>query len=576
MGHVWKEDDARATATLILSVFVSCLGNSFLYGYQIGVVNQPANLIMEFYNKTYYERRGGNWDRMEAYDDYVQDRNITDTEAATKFGLNISDVSTLPSGTNKSFTPELFGADTSLLLEDWEIKILWSTTVAAFVLFGMFGAFMSAKVADYFGRKMGMLVITFLMFIAAVLGGITLAAKSPECLIASRVFVGLHSGLNITCCPLYLTEISPKKIRGAIGTCHQLAITIGILVSQILGLKELFGTADLWPYLFAFNALPSLFCLIFLPFFPESPRFLLIKKGEEDEARKALARFRGTDNISDEIEEMRVEARRSVGVKNYTIKELVTTPELRMPVIIACVLQIGQQWSGINAVMSYSSAMFEQVSVSKDTIPYIVVATGVINVLCTVVAVPLMEKLGRRPLLLYPMMCMLASFIIMIIFLNLQEKEDLKEHHSSFAYVCIFVMHTYVIGFALGLGPIPFIVVGEIFRQEPRAAAMSLSLAFNWICNFTLMLTFPFLKDGLKEFVYIPFSVVLICAITFIFFLVPETKNRTFDEIASSIAFGGRARGQNKAYGVNEEAEPMDTSKGYATSSREETDTNKV
>ncbi|GFS09117.1 solute carrier family 2, facilitated glucose transporter member 1 [Elysia marginata] len=558
------EDEGRTTVTLILSVLVSCLGNSFLYGYQIGVVNQPINIITKFYNKTYYERRGGNWDFMEAYDDYVQDRNITDTAAIAKFGLNKSAdlaITDFEGGSNKTLTPEHFGADMSLLLEDWELKILWSTTVAAFVLFGMIGAFLSAKVADFFGRKKGMLVITPLMFIAAILGGIPLVTKSPECLIASRIFVGLHSGLNITCCPLYLTEISPKKIRGAIGTCHQLAITIGILVSQILGLKELFGTDDLWPLLFAFNALPSLLCLALLPFFPESPRFLLIKKGEEEEARTALARLRGSDSISDEIEEMRIEARRSVGVKSYTIKELLTTAELRMPVIIACVLQISQQWSGINAVMSYSSAMFEQVSVSKDTIPYIVVATGVINVACTVVAVPLMEKLGRRPLLLYPMVGMLVSFLMMMIFLNLQGRDDLKDHHSSFAVVCIIVMHTYVIGFALGLGPIPFIVVGEIFRQEPRAAAMSLSLAFNWICNFSLMLTFPFLEDGLKEFVYIPFSVVLILAITFIFFLVPETKNRTFDEIASSIAFGGRAHGESKGYEVNDETEPMDTSK---------------
>ncbi|KAK0061229.1 solute carrier family 2 facilitated glucose transporter member 1 [Biomphalaria pfeifferi] len=547
------ENEGKTTLVLILSVTVACIGNSFLYGYQIGVVNQPADLIQAFYNKTYYERQGGNWDNMTRYNDYLQE-NITDDEAIIKyFGSNSNVVKNAPTeNTTKLLSPDVFGAKTELLLEPWVVKILWSTTVAAFVLFGMIGAFCSAKVADFFGRKKGMIIITVLMFIAAILGGITIIAASPECLILSRVFVGLHSGLNITLCPLYLAEISPRKIRGAIGTCHQLACTIGILVSQILGLKELLGTEILWPYLFAFNAIPSLICLVFMPFFPESPRFLLIKQKQESAAVEALKKFRGTDNVSDEIEEMRLEASKSVSVKNFSIKELLVAPELRMPVIIACVLQISQQWSGINAVMSYSTLLFGQVNMDPATIPYIVVATGVINVLCTVVAVPLMEKAGRRPLLLYPMIGMLISFILMTIFLNLGENSDLADSHKYFAYICIILMHTYIIGFALGLGPIPFIVVGEIFRQEPRAAAMSLSLAFNWICNFTLMLTFPFLKDGLGAYVYILFSIVLAFAIAFIFFFVPETKNKTFDEIANSIAFG-KARGQQKSFNVDDE-----------------------
>ncbi|XP_059140307.1 solute carrier family 2, facilitated glucose transporter member 1-like [Physella acuta] len=546
-----KENEGRVTLVLLLSVTISCLGNSFLYGYQIGVVNQPANIIQEFYNKTYYERRGGNWENMEKYNAYLQNRT------AVRAALN-----TTGNDTDTDIKhPADFGADLSLLLESWEVKILWSTTVAAFVLFGMIGAFCSAKVADFFGRKRGMIIITFLMFIAAVLGGITLVAVSPECLILSRVFVGMHSGLNITLCPLYLAEISPRKIRGAIGTCHQLAITIGILVSQILGLAELLGTKDLWPLLFAFNAIPSLLCLVFLPFFPESPRFLLIKKHQDEEAKSALIKFRGTENVSDELEEMRLEASKTVSVKNYTLKQLLTTPELRMPVIIACILQITQQWSGINAVMSYSSTLFAQVNIPMSTIPYIVVATGTINVLCSIVAVPLMEKAGRRPLLLFPTIGMLASFIVMMIFLNLGKKPELADHQAAFAYICIIVMHTYIVGFALGLGPIPFIVVGEIFRQEPRAAAMSLSLAFNWVCNFILMLTFPFLKDGLEEFVYILFSIILALAIVFIFFFVPETKNKTFDEVANSISLGGRAQGKDKKYSVNDENEPMSVSK---------------
>ncbi|XP_046369785.2 solute carrier family 2, facilitated glucose transporter member 3-like isoform X2 [Haliotis rufescens] len=542
------------TFTLIFSITIAVFGNSFLYGYQIGVVNTPSHIIKDFYNATYYERRGGNWSNVQAYASYLEGLNKT-------IHVSDSNASTTPGPVEK--TPADFGADESLLLEKWELELLWSSTVAAFVLFGMVGAFLALKVADTVGRKRGMVVITFIMFLAAILGGITVIAKSPECLILSRVLVGLHSGLNITLVPLYLTEIAPKKIRGAVGTCHQLAITVGILFSQIMGMTELLGTVDLWPLLFAFNAIPSLVCLFVLPFCPESPRWMLIAKDRVEEAKTAMQKLRGYDNVEDEMDEMKLEAikAKKSDKANFTLKDLLTTPELRMPTVIACVGQISQQWSGINAVMSYSAFIFAQANVSATNIPYVIVGTGFVNVVATIIAVPLMEKLGRRPLLLWPMCVMAGSFVLMTIFLQLQFDPSMKDNHSTFAMICIILMHLYIVGFALGLGPIPFTIVAEIFTQESRAAAMSLSVACNWICNFILMWTFPFLRDGLEAYTYLLFVVILVAAIIFIFFFVPETKNKTFEEIAESITFGGRAHGKRDGLKINEDDSLMGNTK---------------
>jgi len=146
----------------------------------------------------------------------------------------------------------------------------------------------------------------------------------------------------------------------------------------------------------------------------------------------------------------------------------------------------------------------------------------------------------------------------MTIALSLQANPDMEEHKTWLAFLCIVLMHTFIIGFALGIGPIPFLLVGEIFRQEPRAAAMSLSLAFNWVCNFTLQLTFPFLKDALEEYVYCLFMAIVTGAIVFIYFFVPETKNKTFDEVSNSISLGGRAKGRGREYGMDgDEMKPM-------------------
>ncbi|XP_021369634.1 solute carrier family 2, facilitated glucose transporter member 1-like isoform X2 [Mizuhopecten yessoensis] len=528
------------TPCLLMSIFFTVFGNSFLYGYNIGDVNNPAPVIREFYARILLVRKG-----------YFPLSELSPNESAVFLAnlatgpsySNSTAGSSMPSLANMSFEQIEIGIIKKMVENEPVIEILWSVTVAIFVLFGMIGAFVSGSVADHFGRKKGMLMITVLMFLAALFGGIPIVTGSFEMLIVHRALVGLHCGINVSLAAMYLAEISPRSIRGAVGTCHQLFITVGILWSNLMGVSKLCGTAELWPIVFVFNAIPAAICLIGLPFCPESPRFMLIKQGKEQEARDALRKLRGYSDVEEEIDEMKVEARKSQSVESFSIKRLLTTPDLRVPVIMACVLQISQQWSGINAVMSFSSFMYKNAGVPANVVEWVVCGTSTINVLTTIIAVPLMEKLGRRPLMIYPMMGMAVSFIILTIFHNLQYDDSLSENHQTFAYVGIAAMHTYVIGFALGLGPIPFLIVSEIFRQEPRAAAMSISLAFNWVCNFTLMLVFRFMQDTMKGYVYLPFIVVLVLAITFIIIMVPETKNKTFDEISVQIGLGRGKKG---------------------------------
>lgn len=554
---------------LFLSITISVFGNSFLYGYNIGVVNSPARLIKAFYKMTYLERDG-------IFTYYnPADRNLYFTSLPGNYSLSstaepLGNVQTVaepmaqPEPADGSNGTETFRnpfiARTEAEIEaDNVIEILWSITVAFFVFFGMIGAFTSGKIADYFGRKKGMVLITFLMFLAGIFGGIPTVAKSPECVMVSRIFVGLHTGMGISLASLYLAEISPKKIRGAVGTCHQLFVTMGILWSMVLGLPKLAGTWDAWPSLFAFNAGPALVCLIFLPLCPESPRYLLIKKNDEDGARKALRKLRGSgyDHIEEEIEDMKVEARKASSVKTFTMKKLLVTPELKLPLIIAIVVQIAQQWSGINAAMAYSSFIYAQANVDDSVIPYVVVGQGAMNVVSTLVSVPLMEKLGRRPLLIWPLCGMIASFIALTVCLNLLQDPAYESSKNALAIISIVAMLTFVIGFALGLGPIPYTIVSEIFRQEPRAAAMSLSMAIQWTCNFILLLTFRFIQKSIGAYTYLIFIIIMVASFIFIFIYVPETKNRTFDEIARAIA-SGREKKKRHYSEDEEEMQPME------------------
>lgn len=149
---------------------------------------------------------------------------------------------------------------------------------------------------------------------------------------------------------MYISEIAPLNLRGGLGTVNQLAVTVGLLLSQVLGIEQILGTNDGWPLLLGLAVCPALLQLVLLPICPESPRYLLITKQWEEEARKALRRLRASNQVEEDIEEMRAEERAQQAEASISMLELICSPTLRAPLIIGVVMQLSQQLSGINAV----------------------------------------------------------------------------------------------------------------------------------------------------------------------------------------------------------------------------------
>ncbi|XP_075994733.1 solute carrier family 2, facilitated glucose transporter member 3a isoform X2 [Genypterus blacodes] len=467
------EGEKQVTGYLLFSLSTAVIG-SLQFGYNTGVINAPEQKLRSFFNETWVERYG------------------------------------------EAISP---GTCT----------IVWSVAVAIFSVGGMVGSFSVGVMADRFGRRRSMFLVNILALIGGLLMGLCTICSSYEMVIAGRLVIGLFCGLFTGLTPMYVGELSPTPLRGAFGTLHQLGVVVGILIAQIFGLEALLGSQKLWPLLLSLTVVPAVLQCILLPFCPESPRFLLINLKKEEQARKALVRLRGSEDVSKDMQEMKEESAKMAKEKKVTIPELFRTAVYRQPLLIAVMLQLSQQLSGINAVFYYSTGIFESAGVKQPI--YATIGAGVVNTVFTVVSLFLVEKAGRRTLHLLGLSGMAVSALLMTISLLLKSI-------PAMSYVAIAAVMMFVAMFELGPGPIPWFIVAELFSQGPRPAAMAVAGCCNWTANFLVGMSFPKLVEWCGPWVFLIFMGFLIFFFIFTYLKVPETKGKTFDEIARSFSSG--------------------------------------
>lgn len=482
----------QVTPALLLAVGSAVIG-SLQFGYNTGVINAPQKIIENFYNETW----------------------------AWRFAEPI------PEST---------------------LTALWSLSVAIFPVGGMLGSFSVGLFVNRFGRKNSMLGANVLAFVSAALMGLSQLASSFEMLIIGRFIVGVFCGLSTGFVPMYVEEISPTSLRGALGTLHQLGVVIGILLAQILGIEWLLGSSALWPLLLSFTVLPALLQCALLPFCPESPRYLLITCSQESEAHEVLVKLRGTDDVTEDLQEMREESQRMQRERSVSIPELLRSSVHRQPLIVAVMLQLSQQLSGINAVFYYSTGIFERAGVSQPV--YATIGTGVVNTAFTVLSLFVVERMGRRPLHLIGLMGMAVSAVFLTIAMALLDQL------AWMSYVSIAAIFSFVAFFEIGPGPIPWFIVAELFSQGPRPAAVAVAGFSNWSANFLVGMCFQYIERLCGPYVFIIFTVLLLLFFAFTYLWVPETRGRSFEEISAGFRRSG-AGGADK-YSAAEEFDDPD------------------
>ncbi|KAG2905471.1 hypothetical protein PC114_g11523 [Phytophthora cactorum] len=267
----------------------------------------------------------------------------------------------------------------------------------------------------------------------------------------------------------------------------------------------------------------SIFALALASLLTESPRWLLTKNRPK-EAADILRRLRGSNDVYEEIDSICSASDNESGA-NTGIWDVLKDRSIRFPLVAAVVLQVAQQFSGINAVMFYASSFFKNVGLKDPLVGATLVYT--VNVISTGVALVLMDTAGRRPLLIYSAIGMIISSIVLT--LGLMNALPFASMASVGGVMC------FVWFFEIGLGPIPWLIVAEMFPAKPRPTAMSIATMVNWSCSFLVGLTFPTMQRELGEYTFVPFCAALCLALAFTLKYVPETKGKTIQEIQDEL-----------------------------------------
>ena len=447
----------------------------------------------------------------------------------------------------------LFGFDTGVISGALPfLKASWNLTsgqqewVTTAVLVGAFlGAILGGRFTDVLGRKRIIIITSIIFAVGSVFCGM---ASNAEFLIISRILIGVAIGISSIAVPLYISEISPAKIRGALVSSFQLMITIGIVVSYFSDLAFADESNPFsWRWMFYVGVFPAIILFIGMLFMPETPRWLL-SKGRNEEGEKVLARVEDPAEFETSLRRIREELDKDKSAARF---KDIFTKTWSIPIFIAIGIMFIQQFVGINTVIYYAPTifLFAGFSGAKAAIAA-TVSVGIVNVLATVVSMFLIDKIGRRKLYFIGLVGMCISLLAMGSFFIF--KDSLGD---SLKWATVASILIYIIFFAISLGPLGWLIISEIFPTKYRGVGVSIGSFSNWF--FNAIVAFTFLKlawlftgegmeitnttivDGIASsqtdpnpagafFIY---AAVAILGIIWGYKYIPETKGKTLEEI---------------------------------------------
>jgi SP family xylose:H+ symportor-like MFS transporter len=420
----------------------------------------------------------------------------------------------------------LFGFDFAVisgalpfLRTQFALTPLWEGFLTGSLALGcIVGCLLAGNIADRYGRKPGLIIAALIFAVSSI--GIAFSATLTYFLIL-RFAAGIGVGMASMLCPMYIAEISPAEVRGRNVAINQLTVVIGILVTNMVNYFLADHGADSWRWMFGLGVVPSAIFLIGVTWLPESPRWLM-KSGQPEKAKVILNKI-GSASFAEVTFEAVEKSLVGTTKQSYA---MVFEKAVRPAVVVGITLAVFQQFCGINVVFNYTSTIFESVGANLNRQLFETVAIGIVNLLFTLLAMWQVDKLGRRPLMLYGSLGLSVLYIILAFLL---------QNHFPAGLVSVFVLLA-ISTYAISLAPVTWVLISEIFPNKIRGVASSVAIVSLWGAYFILVFTFPILAKILGA--YGPFYLyAVICFLGFLFvnIKVKETKGQTLEELEENL-----------------------------------------
>ncbi|XP_029946745.1 solute carrier family 2, facilitated glucose transporter member 5-like [Salarias fasciatus] len=404
--------------------------------------------------------------------------------------------------------------------------MIWSLIVSSFGVGGLFGSWSFKFIAGNLGRKKGVICGSCISIIAAIIMLTCKITKSFEMIIMARLLLGFGAGLGCCLHLIYLTEISPKTIRGRVTLTLANFFSLGKVTGGLLGLSEIFGTEDLWIVALTFPACFLVVHVFVFPFFPESPRYLFIEKGDEEACRKALQSLWGPGDYRQEMDEMLVEQAAIEAARPKSPVQLMKDRTVRWQLVTAVSIFLLNLLSGMSVIHTFSFDIFIESGIPEDKIRYISLGLLMCELIASMSTSLLIDRFGRRPLICVGFGAMCCGWVLVTVLLNLKGSNAWVSYVSAALIILIIVFHSG------GPGAATSPLIGELFVQSDRLAAFVIIGMLGCLGMAVLGFAFPFLIIYLGSYSFVLFACVCLLASLYTFFIVPETKGKTMLEIA--------------------------------------------
>lgn len=375
----------------------------------------------------------------------------------------------------------------------------------------MIGCGIAASVSDRYGRRAGLLLAAAIFTLSSLAMAL---ATGRDMFIAARCMAGIGVGMASMLSPMYIAEIAPAHLRGRMVAINQLTVVIGILVTNIINYTLRNSGDDAWRWMFGLGAVPSTLFIIGAWWLPESPRWL-VQAGKTNQATAVLSKIGGNLFAQNSLQAIQQSLQGNSKINYRSLLHKAVLPA----VLIGIGLAVFQQLCGINVVFNYTPRIFESIGASQDDQLLQTVFIGCVNLVFTILAMLLVDKLGRKPLMLLGAAGLTVLYIIVV--------QLLGAGSASVSWFLLAAIGVY----AMSLAPVTWVLISEIFPNKVRGAATSVAVLSLWAAYFILVFTFPILFEKFKDSTFYIYAAVCAVGLLFVWFKVKETKGKTLEEL---------------------------------------------